>query len=77
MMSSDFVVWLGISPAVIGRNVSFLKPILPSPWRIRLSADDLLMWWKRSGIDTIFFDGTSKGNLGISSVDGMVFFPDC
>ena len=26
-MSSDFVVWLGISPTVIGRNVSFLKPI--------------------------------------------------
>ena len=34
------------------------------------------MWWKSSGIATIFFDGESKGNPGISSVGGMVFSLD-
>ena len=35
------------------------------------------MWWKTSGIATIFCYGASKGNPGISGVDGMVFSPDC
>ena len=33
-------------------------------------------WWKRNNSASIFFDGASKGNLGITGAGGLIISPD-
>ena len=54
----------------------FPKPMLPPPWRLRLSSDNFSLWWKSKGVYTIFFDGASKGNRGIAGAGGLIFSSD-
>ena len=71
--------WLGciLSSNLCGsRKTFFPKPTMPPPWRLRLSADTFSHWWKSKGAFTIFFDGASKGNLGVAGVGGLIYSLD-
>ena len=52
------------------------KPLMPSLWRVRLTANNFPLWWKSKGVYTIFFYGASKGNPGVAGVGGLIFSPD-
>ena len=39
-----------------------------------MSSEDFKIWWKKLGCSSLFFDGASKGNLGMAGAEGGVFF---
>ena len=53
-----------------------VKPLTFSPWKFCGSIEALKSLWMSSSSMTIFFDGTSNGNLGISGAGGLVLLPD-
>jgi len=49
----------------------------PSPkWRLRDKDETFQNWWRKQGITTAFFDGTSKGNPRIAGVGGLIYSSD-
>ena len=42
---------------------------------MRLSETEFLEWWQSQNKVSCFFDGASKGNLGIAGVGGMLYDP--
>ena len=48
------------------------KPRISS-WKIRMSNEELQNWWTKIESSTFFFDGASKGNLGIEGTGGVIF----
>ena len=70
--------WLGCSSSSKSSvlNLFLSKPMLPPPWRLRLSSDNFSLWWKSKGVYTIFFNGASKGNRRIAGAGGLIFSLD-
>ena len=42
-------------------------------WKIRMSNDEHQNWRTTIGINTLFFDGASKGNPGIADAGGVIY----
>ena len=38
-----------------------------------MKLEDFNVWWKNLGCKSLFFDGASKGNLGIAGASGVIF----
>jgi hypothetical protein len=49
------------------------KPHLKNKWRLRDNHDIFQSWWRKQGITTVFFDGTSKGNPGTAGAGGLIY----
>lgn len=68
--------WLGESlrRASIKKNISLTSH--NPEWRLWISETDFKKWWKNQGKVTIFFNGDSKGNPGISGAGGIIYSTD-
>ena len=44
-------------------------------WQIRKNPESFNKWWTNLDRHTLFFDGASKGNLGLSSAGEVIFDP--
>ena len=42
---------------------------------MRLLKKEFSEWWQRQNKVSVFFDGASKGNLGIAGAGGMIYYP--
>ena len=38
-----------------------------------MNSEDFKCWWKKLGCNSLFFDGASKGNLGMAGTGGVYF----
>jgi len=45
-------------------------------WRLRISEAEFKKWWKNQGKVTIFFNGASEGNPGISGAGRIIYSID-
>ena len=75
MLPTEIANWLGSNPTQVPK-VDCIQPTCPSPWCIRKSGDEFNSWWINSSSASIFFDGASKGNPGISGARGLVYSLD-
>jgi hypothetical protein len=67
--------WLG--PLVPYPRKYLLSPQTVNPdWCIRDDDDTFQSWWWSQNLTTIFFDGASKGNLGVAGAGGVIYSPD-
>ena len=56
-------------------QIGFSRPIIKPFWRVILSTNEFLEWWKTKNKGSIFFDGASKGNPGKAGAGGLIFYP--
>ena len=45
-------------------------------WEIRMDHSQFEIWMKERKLFKLFFDGASKGNLGVSEGGGVIIFPE-
>ena len=49
------------------------KKLRLSSWKIRMSNEELLNWWTKTGSSSLFFDGATKGNPRLAGTGGVIF----
>ena len=42
---------------------------------MRLPENEFSEWWQRQNKASVFFDGASKGTMGIPRAGGMLYYP--
>lgn len=67
--------WMGALLAWVNKEFP-TRPTYNPTWCIRIEDVEFQSWWRSQGKVTIFFNGASKGNLGISGVGGVVYSQD-
>jgi len=67
--------WLG-TYKFRDRRLTMARPFEPPNWRLRSSDAKFQEWWRKQGLDSIFFDGASKGNPGLAAAGGVIYSQD-
>ena len=63
--------WLG-SLQIQDMKKMLARPIYNPAWKIRMSEVEFQVWWRNQGKVVVFFNGASKGNLGILGAGGVI-----
>ena len=66
--------WIGSLQQTKPQN-NFGKPFIKPKWKMRLSKKEFSEWWQIQNKVSVFFDGASKGNPGISKAGGLLYYP--
>ena len=56
-------------------NYSAAQPCRSFPWEIRLPINEFKSWLREQNSFAFFFDGASKGNLGVARAGGILLDP--
>jgi ribonuclease HI len=70
------ISWLGAPLQRASNKKNPSRPCSNPEWRLWIPEQDFQKWWKNQGKATIFFDGASKGNPGISGAGGVIYSSD-
>ena len=66
--------WIGsLQPTKFQKDSS--KPFTKPKWKMRLLEKEFSEWWQRQNKVSVFFDGASKGNLGIAKAWSLLYYP--